>query len=125
MIVTIVEVGPTRFSASYEGEELCVSRTPLLGAARVLIERGVDPATELDMKHQGSDVVSFRTTVGIASALSVSEPDKGPPHFEPYRERPDIMDQKAASASAVASPAALPGSQLPHQPSTLCARPGA
>ena len=37
-----------KFVVTLDGRQLCISRQPLLDAARVLIKKGVDPATPSD-----------------------------------------------------------------------------
>jgi hypothetical protein len=84
MITVIVDpIGLGRFRASLGDRVLCESRTPLLGAARVLLAEGVDPATPLAMRHRTSDTIAMRSTVGAAARLSV---DEYGPRFVPYRE---------------------------------------
>lgn len=87
-----------RWRATWLGNELACSRTPLLSAARKLQRRGVRDDAVLAMRHAGSDVVAMRTTVGAAARLTVVERDHGNgPTFAPYR---------AFSADAVRAPAA-------------------
>jgi hypothetical protein len=56
-----------------EGRVLCTSRQPLLDAARVLIAEGHHPSAPIVMRHDGSGVDSFRTTLGKAASLTVEE----------------------------------------------------
>ena len=58
--------------------------TPFLTAARVLFAEGTSPDTELAMRHEGSDMIGLRATVGGAAALRVSEDDGGLPRFRPF-----------------------------------------
>ena len=44
----------------------------------------VPTETRLAMKHEGSDVVAMRTTVGAAAKLTVAERDHGIAKFERY-----------------------------------------
>jgi hypothetical protein len=71
----------TRWRATWLGNELACSRTPLLSAARELQRRGVRDDAVLAMRHAGSDIVAMRTTVGAAARLTVKE---GPTRFVVY-----------------------------------------
>jgi hypothetical protein len=73
------------FQAFHGQRLICESRTPLLSASRVLLTEGVNPETPITMNHQGSDVVSMRSTVGIAAGLTVIEKDSEAPRFAQYR----------------------------------------
>jgi hypothetical protein len=61
----------SKFIARLDGRELCLSTKPFLDAARVLLAEGVDPATVLQMCHEGSATVAMRATVGAAAGLTV------------------------------------------------------
>jgi hypothetical protein len=80
MIEIIVKpAGRGRFCAMVGSRMLVImSRTPFLMAARVLLADGIDPATPLRMRHEGSSVISFRSTVGAAANLTVKETPHGP-----------------------------------------------
>jgi hypothetical protein len=68
----------------YAGDEFIVqSRQPFLDGARALLARGHDPATPYNMRHAGSDVLSFvTTTIGHAAGLSVN--DARTPRFQKF-----------------------------------------
>jgi hypothetical protein len=51
------------------------------------------------MTHEGSDVVSIRTTVGAAAALVVEETDSRGPTFRKYRPFPSEMPQEVRRGS--------------------------
>ncbi len=88
MHITIVPVGRGRFAASIEGRTLPdYSTDPFLDAARLLLSEGVSPDEELTMSHQGSTIVSLRSTVGKAAKLTVVEGDRGT-LFAKYRPFP-------------------------------------
>jgi hypothetical protein len=60
MLTIIVRpAGMGRFAACLGRRELCVSRTPLLTSARLLIAEGLSPETMLAMKHSGSRDVAL------------------------------------------------------------------
>ena len=44
-----------KWRASLDGEKLCVSASPLITAARLLIEKGFDPARYIEVRHQQAD----------------------------------------------------------------------
>jgi hypothetical protein len=56
------------FDAYLDGRWLCRSHAPLLSAARVLLAEGIPPETPIMMRHEGSETVSLRSTVGGAAA---------------------------------------------------------
>jgi hypothetical protein len=70
-----------RFEARVGERLLCVSRQPLLDAARLLIREGHDPATRLVMKHAGSTTTAMTTTVGIAARFTVEDGVRDRPRF--------------------------------------------
>jgi hypothetical protein len=62
--------GAGKFIVRLHGRELCVSAKPFLDAARVLMAEGVDPATVLEMRHDGNNTLSLRATVAAAAGLT-------------------------------------------------------
>ena len=72
--------------------------TPFYSAARVLLSRGVSPDTVITMQHEGSSIISLRSTIGKAARFTVTEEDrKGlrikeyrPPTFEQYQQRGSV-----------------------------------
>jgi hypothetical protein len=73
--------------ALLQGEVLCTADEPFLQAARILLERGTDPATPIAMRWEGSDSDSLTSTVGYAAKLEVGTNSTGRPVFRPYRPR--------------------------------------
>lgn len=71
MRLDVRKLSQTLYEASVNGEVLCLSRTPLLTAARLLMRRGVDPNTELRMVRLGSNVTIMRSRIGDAAELAV------------------------------------------------------
>jgi hypothetical protein len=55
--------------------------TPLLTSARVLLAEGFDPASPIEMKRKGSDIVALRSTIGSAAKLTVRETARAGPMF--------------------------------------------
>ena len=43
-----------KFVVTLDGRQLCISRQPLLDAARVLINEGIDPTTPIATRHAGA-----------------------------------------------------------------------
>jgi hypothetical protein len=62
-----------RFDMYLDGRHLERSTTPLLTAARILLAEGLAPETAIEMRHQGSTIISLRSTIGAAAKLGVSE----------------------------------------------------
>jgi len=71
---------------SADDKILSSSRQPLLDAARALLAEGIPPETPIMMRHQGSETISLRSTVGEAAKLTVKEKPNGPKFqkWEPF-----------------------------------------
>ena len=88
------------FDAYFDGRWLCRSHAPLLSAARVLLAEGIPPETPIMMRHQGSETISLRSTVGGAAALVVESSRWGRPvparhENQQARPRPDLADDES------------------------------
>jgi hypothetical protein len=94
MNIIIRPLGRGRFAASLGQRLLCTSKTPLLTAARILQAEGVPNDTPISMTHEGSSIVSMRSTIGKAAGLIVEETDKRGPRFKPYRPMSNQMSQQ-------------------------------
>jgi Fe2+ transport system protein FeoA len=82
------------------------SRTPLLDAARRLLELGADPDAIITMRHAGSEIDSLRARIGVAAGLAVRE-DRGGPEF--VRHRPFALDDvRAGTAEDGSASVSLP-----------------
>jgi hypothetical protein len=123
ILVSPIRTSPGRFQARREGtDELLVdsSRQPFVDAARVLVGKGYNPAGVLEMKHQGSDIIALRASLGKAARLSVEEGVNGP-RFVPLRKglKPCVDAPPIASGMSAASEVtpAVPrtGSPATHQ----------
>lgn len=79
---------PGRYKATVGGEELCRSRQPFYDAARALLAEGYAPETVLEARHQGSDIVAMRGTVGEAAKWTVQERDRGGLRRVPWKPHP-------------------------------------
>jgi hypothetical protein len=69
------------------------TKTPLLSAARALLEDGADPGTKIEMVHADKpDIVALRSTLGTAAGLTVQETGNAPSFrkWQPFpgREKP-------------------------------------
>lgn len=91
---------------------LCVSRTPLLDAARGLVGGGYDPATVLEMWHPEAATWSLRAPIGEAAKLRVAEGEKRP-QFRPWT---------AFSPGQVPPPASQSGEGPTQPPETSSVR---
>jgi len=78
------------YEARLDGVPLCQSLTPLLSAARVLLDAGHAPDTVVTMAHEGSSVVSLRSTLAKAAKLTVVDNQHEGPRFAKYRPLPPI-----------------------------------
>jgi len=78
------------YEARLDGEVLCRSLTPFLSAARVLLDADYAPDTVVTMRHQGSSVVSLRSTLKRAAKLTVIDNRHEGPRFAKYRPLPPI-----------------------------------
>jgi hypothetical protein len=67
-----------KFEARLDGRLLCVSVTPFLDAARVLVARGHDPGETLAMFSPGQDRPRMTGRLGEAAKLAIHEGPNGP-----------------------------------------------
>jgi hypothetical protein len=70
-----------KFVVTLDGRQLCISRQPLLDAARVLINEGVDPATPIATRHAGAGFDAMTSIVGTAAKWTVRENETEGPRF--------------------------------------------
>jgi hypothetical protein len=108
MILSVRPAKAGKFEACVSDRLLCTSRQPLLDAARMLLAEGVDPATPIAMRHEGTGTDSLTSTVGKAAKLTVYETALGPKFgpWVPFKwgSSPSISDQ-----GPVFLPPGLPG----------------
>jgi hypothetical protein len=105
---------PGRFEARLDGELLCAARTPLLSAARVLLDRGASPTDTITMRHAGSHTVAMRSTVGVAAKLTVDETSgNGTPRFRPY-DAPQMSNQPPPAAVSGSEAIDIPADDNAH-----------
>ena len=70
-----------KFVVTLDGRQLCISRQPLLDAARVLLDDGVDPETSIATRHAGAGFDAMTSTVGAAAKWTVRENESVSPTF--------------------------------------------
>jgi hypothetical protein len=69
------------------GRVLGAFSAPLCSSARVLLSEGVPSDTCLQMRHEGSETIALKSTVGAAARLTVKEDGgNGTPRFVRFRE---------------------------------------
>jgi hypothetical protein len=84
MNITIRPLGRGHFAALLGDRLLCESKTPFFSAARILRAEGASDHAAITMSHEGSGVVSMRSTVGEAAGLTVLENDSDGLRFAPF-----------------------------------------
>ena len=57
-----------KWRASLDGKTLCVSASPLIKSARILIAKGVDPNRSIQMWHQRANSWALRCLLGKVAA---------------------------------------------------------
>jgi len=68
-----------KWRASLDDKTLCVSASPLIKSARILIAKGLDPTRTIEMWHQHADAWSLRGQLGeVAASLVDGETAKRP-----------------------------------------------
>ena len=60
-----------KWRASFNDETLCVSASPLIKSARILIAKGVDPNRTIEMWHQHAHAWSLRGQLGAVAATLI------------------------------------------------------
>jgi hypothetical protein len=68
-----IDVKPTtsgrKWRAALDGKALCVSTSPLIASARILIAKGFDPARIIEMWHADSSTWALRGQLGAIAAV--------------------------------------------------------
>jgi hypothetical protein len=82
-----------KFVVTLDGRQLCISRQPLLDAARILIKEGIDPATPIATRHVGADFDAMTSTVGAAAKWTVRETETEGPRFVRWEAFPATRGQ--------------------------------
>jgi hypothetical protein len=81
-LIATAELAPLRISitptakgrkwrASFGGETLCVSASPLITSARILIAKGLDQTRTIEMWHDHADTWSLRGQLGAVAATRI------------------------------------------------------
>lgn len=60
-----------KWRASFGGETLCVSASPLITSARILIAKGLDQTRIIEMWHDHADTWSLRGQLGAVAATRI------------------------------------------------------
>jgi hypothetical protein len=79
------------YEALLNGQRICVSRTPLFSAARVLLKAGLPGHVVLTMRHEKSLFPSMSMTVAQAAGLTVRETPKDGPFTVAYNPATDSL----------------------------------
>jgi hypothetical protein len=70
-----ISITPTangrKWRTSFGGETLCVSASPLITSARILIAKGLDPIRTIEMWHDHADTWSLRGQLGAVAATRI------------------------------------------------------
>ena len=87
------------FHARHGDRLLVTSHQPFLASARTRLAEGLDPATELILRHAGSTTDALRATVSAAARLTVLEDDRGGLRFGAWNRSSDPTWKGPRSAS--------------------------
>jgi hypothetical protein len=112
ILVSPIRTSPGHFEAKLESaDELLVgsSRQPFADAARVVLGKGYNPASVLEMKHAESDTVALRSSLGKAAKLTVEEGRHGP-RFVGFRTDPKTRVAAPSIAPSVGAATSHPES---------------
>ena len=110
MNITIRPLRRGRFAASVGQRVLCECTTPLLTSARILQAEGIPGNTPITMTHEGSTIISMRSTVRKAARLIVVETDDEGPKFKRYRPMtPKVLRQRVRREARTAMSEAVVG----------------
>ena len=60
-----------KWRASLDGKTLCVSASPLIKSARILIAKGVDPDRTIEMWHRRANSWALRGQLGKVAATRI------------------------------------------------------
>ena len=88
IVVTVYPRHDGRFEAHHAARVLCVSREPLLEAARRLLAEGFPPGAVLGLRHTGQPDFAFRSRLARAAALTVRDGADGVPRFRRWKASP-------------------------------------
>lgn len=76
-----VTVTPTengrKWRAAFDGETICVASSPLVKAARTLLDKGFDPAATIEMWREGANGWALRGCIAAVAAV-VLDGEKNP-----------------------------------------------
>lgn len=74
-ILVRIFIAPTacgrKCRASLDGETICVSTSPLITSARILVDKGFDPNCVIEMWRDNADAWSLRGQIGAVAATLI------------------------------------------------------
>jgi hypothetical protein len=68
-IIVASTLNGRKWRASVDGETLCVSASPLVRSARILIAKGYDPSSIVELWHQHATAWALRGMLGAVAAV--------------------------------------------------------
>ena len=97
LTIIVLPAGRGKFTAHLQdGRQLCQRTfTPFLAAARQLLADGMDPNTQITMRHAGSNTDALMSTIGVAAKLCVTERQAAAPRFARYQSSLDDENECA------------------------------
>ena len=112
LIITPAPHGAGRYQAHLDGDDrvLCISRAPLLDAARALIAAGHDADAILEMYRPGVSSWDLRAPLLVAAQLDVAETPFGPKFVRHRRPIEGCVDCNRSTARAFS------GGEFMHEP---------
>ena len=99
------------FDAYHRGQFICRSAAPLPASARVLLCRGEDPKSTIEMRHASNPAVVVMTApIGVAAKWTVLENQKSGPKLVRWRafSRSDVSAPMRSGAPPALTPIRSP-----------------
>jgi hypothetical protein len=79
--VTIAPIASGRkWRATFNGETLCIAAAPMVASARILIAKGYDPSSVVELWHQHADAWALRGKLGAVAATILDGERKAQRH---------------------------------------------
>jgi hypothetical protein len=106
-IVVAPTVNGGKWVATFDGETICTSSSPLVRTARTLLDKGFAPGTAIEMWREGADAWALRGRIGaVAATLIDGETAKRPAKNGAPIRFPGMAATTLAEASAFSPPEA-------------------
>ncbi len=70
-VVVSLTASRRKWRADFNGKTLCVSASPLIKSARILISQGFDPSYEIQMVRPGEETWALRGLLGVVAATVI------------------------------------------------------